>query len=207
MRMRRYPTRAITQIIPHLRPLATRYSLRVVHEYSSANVHSSLLSRHRLQPQRNPLPPLRKHPPLVSRRCRFLRSANNHNHNRIPRLVLLCLSMLVQPQDLVKVHLVSHRPRPHSASRHLAQFSHRNLKALSGNLCLGNQLLLNRRLGNRRLGNHQCWGKLHLPLQTKILYRHRRLGKRLLLQQQISPSLHLVNRPLASHLFLKANRL
>lgn len=205
MRMKRYPTRVTTQIIPHLRPLATRYSLRVVHEYSSANVHLSLLNRHRLQPQRNPLPPLRKHPPLVSRRCRFLRSANNHN--RIPRLALLCLSMLVQPQDLVKVHLASHRPHLHLASRHLAQFYHRNLKVLSGNLCLGNQLLLNQRLGNRRLGNHQCWGKLHLHLQTKILYQHRRLGKRLLLQQQIFPNLHLANQPLASHLFLKASHL
>lgn len=38
MRMRRYPTRAITQIIPHLRPLVTWYDLLVVHICSSASL-------------------------------------------------------------------------------------------------------------------------------------------------------------------------
>lgn len=170
-----------------------------------ANVHSSLLNHHHLRTQSNPLLPLRKHPPLVNHHCQFLRLVNNHS--RIPRLVLLRLSMLVRSQDLVKVRLASHRLHPHSVSRHLAQFCLRNLKALSGNLRLGNQLLLNQRLDNRRLVNHRCWDKLHLPLQIQIPYQHRRSGRRLLLQQQISPSLRLVNQRLANRLLLKASRL
>lgn len=178
------------------------------------NAHPSLPSlpnrpsRHRLRPQNNPVPPLRnrsKHPPLVNHRYRFLRSVNNHS--QAPPLVLLHLSMLVQPRHLDKVHLVSRRLHPHLASQHLVRFCLRSLRVLSGNLPLGNQVLLNQRLDSRRLVNRRCWDNLHLPLETQMLQQHQRLDSRLPLQQRMFPSLRLVNRPLANQLFLKTCRL